>query len=169
MFDITGYVSPPMWCVLTAHSASHDHCSLCFSLLTRLLTAHSASHCSLCFSLLTLLLTALDPVLLTLPPLHCVSAWLSFASPCHQDPPPLHTAPLLMTLPPLLYVVSLRLCMVVFPPLHLFGLLMYTMVVYLQAKLQKKCFALRNVISHYHWRLSGRDVSFATMTGANGK
>ena len=33
-----------------------------------------------------------------------------------------------------------------------------------KAKLQKKCFALRNLLSHYHWRLSGRDVAFETMT-----
>ena len=31
-------------------------------------------------------------------------------------------------------------------------------------KLSKKCFALRNLLSHYHWRLSGRDVAFETMT-----
>jgi hypothetical protein len=28
-------------------------------------------------------------------------------------------------------------------------------------KLEKKCFDLRNLLSHYHWRLSGRDVSFS--------
>jgi hypothetical protein len=28
-------------------------------------------------------------------------------------------------------------------------------------KLEKKCFVLRNLLSHYHWRLSGRDVSFS--------
>ena len=33
-----------------------------------------------------------------------------------------------------------------------------------KAKLQKKCFVLRNLLSHYHWRLSGRDVAFETMT-----
>ena len=33
-----------------------------------------------------------------------------------------------------------------------------------KAKLQKKCFMLRNLLSHYHWRLSGRDVAFETMT-----
>ena len=27
-----------------------------------------------------------------------------------------------------------------------------------------QCFALRNLLSHYHWRLSGRDVAFETMT-----
>jgi hypothetical protein len=32
-----------------------------------------------------------------------------------------------------------------------------------KAKLQKKCFMLRNLLSHYHWRLSGRDVAFETM------
>jgi hypothetical protein len=26
-------------------------------------------------------------------------------------------------------------------------------------KLQKKCFVMRNILSHYHWRLSGKDVS----------
>ena len=35
-------------------------------------------------------------------------------------------------------------------------------------KLAKKCFALRNLLSHYHWRLSGRDVAFETMTAARG-
>ena len=33
-----------------------------------------------------------------------------------------------------------------------------------KAKLGKKCFVLRNLLSHYHWRLSGRDVAFETMT-----
>ena len=33
-----------------------------------------------------------------------------------------------------------------------------------KVKLQKKCFVLRNLLSHYHWRLSGRDVAFETMT-----
>lgn len=33
-----------------------------------------------------------------------------------------------------------------------------------KSKLQKKCFVLRNMLSHYHWRLSGKDVSFGTMT-----
>jgi hypothetical protein len=28
-------------------------------------------------------------------------------------------------------------------------------------KLEKKCFVLRNMLSHYHWRLSGREVSFS--------
>jgi hypothetical protein len=28
-------------------------------------------------------------------------------------------------------------------------------------KLEKKCFVLRNMLSHYHWRLSGTDVSFS--------
>ena len=31
-------------------------------------------------------------------------------------------------------------------------------------KLAKKCFAMRNLLSHYHWRLSGRDVAFEAMT-----
>jgi len=31
-------------------------------------------------------------------------------------------------------------------------------------KLTKKCFVLRNLLSHYHWRLSGRDVAFEEMT-----
>lgn len=35
-------------------------------------------------------------------------------------------------------------------------------------KLAKKCFAMRNLLSHYHWRLSGRDVAFETMTAARG-
>lgn len=26
-------------------------------------------------------------------------------------------------------------------------------------KIDKKCFALRNMFSHYHWRLSGKDVA----------
>lgn len=26
-------------------------------------------------------------------------------------------------------------------------------------KIEKKCFALRNMLSHYHWRLSGKDVA----------
>ena len=26
-------------------------------------------------------------------------------------------------------------------------------------KIDKKCFALRNMLSHYHWRLSGKDVA----------
>lgn len=29
-------------------------------------------------------------------------------------------------------------------------------------KLEKKVFAMRNLLSHYHWRLSGRDVSKAS-------
>jgi hypothetical protein len=29
-------------------------------------------------------------------------------------------------------------------------------------KLEKKCFVLRNMLSHYHWRLSGTDVSFSS-------
>ena len=32
-----------------------------------------------------------------------------------------------------------------------------------KAKLQKKAFAMRNLLSHYHWRLSGRDVAFEVM------
>ena len=35
-------------------------------------------------------------------------------------------------------------------------------------KLAKKCFAMRNLLSHYHWRLSGRDVAFETMAAARG-
>ena len=31
-------------------------------------------------------------------------------------------------------------------------------------KLANKCFVLRNLLSHYHWRLSGRDVAFEQMT-----
>ena len=27
-----------------------------------------------------------------------------------------------------------------------------------KAKLSKKCFTLRNILSHYHWRLSGKDT-----------
>mmetsp|Transcript_26890 Transcript_26890/g.53709 ORF Transcript_26890/g.53709 Transcript_26890/m.53709 type:complete len:200 (-) Transcript_26890:95-694(-) len=34
-----------------------------------------------------------------------------------------------------------------------------------EAKLQKKCFEIRNILSHYHWRLSGTDVAFKNMTG----
>lgn len=33
-----------------------------------------------------------------------------------------------------------------------------------QKKLEKKVFVLRNMISHYHWRLSGRDVAFDEVT-----
>ena len=33
-----------------------------------------------------------------------------------------------------------------------------------KAKLSKKCVAMRNLLSHYHWRLSGRDVAFEEMT-----
>lgn len=29
-------------------------------------------------------------------------------------------------------------------------------------KLEKKAFALRNLLSHYHWRLSGTDISMST-------
>ena len=36
-----------------------------------------------------------------------------------------------------------------------------------EAKLSKKCFAIRNLLSHYHWRLSGRDVAFETMTASS--
>ena len=32
-----------------------------------------------------------------------------------------------------------------------------------KAKLSKKCFVIRNLLSHYHWRLSGRDVAFEAM------
>lgn len=28
-----------------------------------------------------------------------------------------------------------------------------------KAKLSKKCFTMRNILSHYHWRLSGKDVA----------
>lgn len=31
-------------------------------------------------------------------------------------------------------------------------------------KLEKKCFALRNMLSHFHWRLSGTDVAFGGAT-----
>ena len=31
-------------------------------------------------------------------------------------------------------------------------------------KLAKKCVVLRTMLTHYHWRLSGRDVSFGEMT-----
>ncbi len=31
-------------------------------------------------------------------------------------------------------------------------------------KLQKRCFVIRNVLSHYHWRLSGKDVAFEVAT-----
>ena len=34
----------------------------------------------------------------------------------------------------------------------------HVLLVGTKAKLQKKCFVLRNLLSHYHWRLSGRDV-----------
>jgi len=30
--------------------------------------------------------------------------------------------------------------------------------------MEKKCFDLRNLLTHYHWRLSGRDLSFEEMT-----
>lgn len=33
-----------------------------------------------------------------------------------------------------------------------------------QKKLEKKVFCLRNMISHYHWRLSGTDVAFEKAT-----
>ena len=31
-------------------------------------------------------------------------------------------------------------------------------------KLDKKCSDLRNLLSHFHWRLAGRDISFEEMT-----
>lgn len=33
-----------------------------------------------------------------------------------------------------------------------------------KAKLARKCFGLRNLLSHYHWRLSGREMPFEAMT-----
>jgi hypothetical protein len=39
----------------------------------------------------------------------------------------------------------------------------HVLLVGAKTKLQKKCFVLRNLLSHYHWRLSGRDVAFNTM------
>jgi hypothetical protein len=30
-----------------------------------------------------------------------------------------------------------------------------------KAKLTKKCFTIKNILSHYHWRLSGKDVAFS--------
>jgi len=29
-----------------------------------------------------------------------------------------------------------------------------------KAKLSKKCFTIRNILSHYHWRLSGKEIAF---------
>ena len=40
----------------------------------------------------------------------------------------------------------------------------HVLLVGAKAKLEKKCFVVRNLLSHYHWRLSGRDVAFETMT-----
>ena len=40
----------------------------------------------------------------------------------------------------------------------------HVLLVGTKAKLQKKCIVIRNLLSHYHWRLSGRDVTFETMT-----
>jgi len=40
----------------------------------------------------------------------------------------------------------------------------HVLLVGAKAKLSKKCFVLRNLLSHYHWRLSGRDVAFEAMT-----
>lgn len=40
----------------------------------------------------------------------------------------------------------------------------HVLLVGAKAKLAKKCFVLRNLLSHYHWRLSGRDVAFDAMT-----
>ena len=42
----------------------------------------------------------------------------------------------------------------------------HVLLVGAKAKLAKKCFVLRNLLSHYHWRLSGRDVAFEAMTAA---
>lgn len=39
----------------------------------------------------------------------------------------------------------------------------HVLLVGAKAKLQKKAFTLRNLLSHYHWRLSGRDVAFEMM------
>ena len=39
----------------------------------------------------------------------------------------------------------------------------HVLLVGAKAKLQKKTFVLRNLLSHYHWRLSGRDVAFEQM------
>ena len=36
-------------------------------------------------------------------------------------------------------------------------------------KLDKKCAEIRNLLSHYHWRMSGKDVSFDGMVAQNGK
>ena len=33
-----------------------------------------------------------------------------------------------------------------------------------EKKLEKKVFVIRNMISHYHWRLSGTDVAFDKIT-----
>jgi hypothetical protein len=30
-----------------------------------------------------------------------------------------------------------------------------------KAKLTKKCFTIKNILSHYHWRFSGKDVAFS--------
>jgi hypothetical protein len=40
----------------------------------------------------------------------------------------------------------------------------HVLLVGAKQKLTKKCFVLRNLLSHYHWRLSGRDVAFEAMT-----
>ena len=40
----------------------------------------------------------------------------------------------------------------------------HVLLVGAKAKLAKKCFVLRNLLSHYHGRLSGRDVAFEAMT-----
>jgi len=39
----------------------------------------------------------------------------------------------------------------------------HVLLVGAKAKLAKKCLVIRNLLSHYHWRLSGRDVSFESM------
>jgi len=38
-----------------------------------------------------------------------------------------------------------------------------------KAKLEKKCFEMRNILSHYHWRLSGTDVAMDATTTMGGK
>ena len=39
----------------------------------------------------------------------------------------------------------------------------HVLLVGARARLQKKCFVLRNLLSHYHWRQSGKDVAFEAM------
>jgi hypothetical protein len=43
----------------------------------------------------------------------------------------------------------------------------HVLLVGAKPKLAKKCFVLRNLLSHYHWRLSGRDVAFDAMTATS--